>query len=110
MAIKKRSKSAVIEAFGEAAERPVGSGQDSRDSEGVVVAPARSSRSASTGRREAAGEWPEGVARTMLIRWPDPELAAELDAVAKMDDRSQHATAIRALRRGLEAIKGEIRA
>lgn len=100
MAIKKRPKvnPEDIERFGAAAEAP---------SEAPAARPAATE---SPVKDRRAGEWPDEVARTMLIRWPDPALAAELAAVAKMDDRSQHATALRALQRGLEVLKSELQA
>lgn len=54
-----------------------------------------------------AAEWPADVAKTLLIRCPDFELPALLSDVARAEERSQHATALRALRRGLEILRDE---
>lgn len=109
MGIKKRPAptAADIEAFGDAADQPL---------------PSARAAAAPTARRKAfdatptSGEWPEGVARTMLIRWPTPELASQLvdvtallKAAGDLDGRSQHATALRAMERGLQAIESELR-
>lgn len=50
------------------------------------------------------------MAKTLLIRWPDATLPAELAEVAGLEDRSQHKTALRALQRGLEVLRAEHRA
>lgn len=110
MAIRKRPKAspADIEAFGDAADRPAVTNTERPEvGEGKRVRPVRVS---APSVRESAGEWPEGVARTMLIRWSDPATAIELADVARMDDRSQHATALRALQRGLQVLKSELQA
>lgn len=49
----------------------------------------------------------EDQAATMLIRWPDASLPTLLAEVSDADERSKHATALRALRRGLEAMRAE---
>jgi hypothetical protein len=114
MAFKKRSESdlekeAAIEAFGDAAERP-------NDAEPVRAAGRPAVRPATTTRTPKkvpapavtpAAEWPEDIAKTLLIRYPDLELPALLVEVARFEERSQHATAVRALRRGLEILKNE---
>lgn len=56
-------------------------------------------------RREPAGEWPAGIPRSNLIRYPDPELPRQIDEVAALLDRTKHATMIRALRAGLEVLR-----
>ena len=102
MAIKKRppvdpQREAEIDAFGDAAEQP------------AVAAPATTrvatSRSTSTPKTVAVA--PDKTAKTLLIRYPDDELPLLLAEVAGNIDRSQHATALRALRRGLDAMKGD---
>ncbi|WP_298044705.1 hypothetical protein [uncultured Citricoccus sp.] len=102
MAFKQRKPAPIdpvdIEAFAAGAENP------------AAVENAQSTATSSAVKDRRVGEWPAEVARTMLIRWPDPTLAVELATVAKMDDRSQHATALRALQRGLEILKSELKA
>lgn len=108
MGFKQRNKPepADIEAFGDAADQPAPSAP-------VAAAPKTPRKSLDASL--ASGEWPEGVARTMLIRWPDPDLASQLVEVTALlktagdlDGRSQHATALRALERGLQAIKADL--
>lgn len=53
------------------------------------------------------GQWPVGLARTLTIRYPDPVIPQLLAELAELDDRSQHNTALRALRRGLDELKRE---
>lgn len=106
MAIKKRRPAvdpAAIEAFGAAADQPV-------VSESVQSAPAPAPEPApvpAAPKATAAKGWPDGVPRSHLVRWPDPELARLLAEVAALEDRSQQRTALRALRRGLEAIRAD---
>ncbi|MEV8241993.1 hypothetical protein AB0O90_17240 [Microbacterium testaceum] len=111
MAIKKRTttgkertpeEAAAIEAFGAAADTPPAP---------TRPAPATQARQAPAAPRRsaAAPEWPEGVSKTLLIRYPDAELAIELADVAALEDRSQHKTAVRALQRGLEILRAEHR-
>lgn len=105
MAIKKRTpaESAAIEAFGEAADTPPASLSRPRPAtqgRAALIAPRRGS---------SAAEWPEGVSKTLLIRYPDAQLAIELAEVAALEDRSQHKTAVRALQRGLEILRAEHR-
>lgn len=89
MAIKKRAavdKTAAIEAFGDGAEPRY---------EAPII-PAATSRG--------------GVPKTMLIRYPDTELPEALANLARLEERSQHATALRALRRGIAELEKEARA
>jgi len=108
MAIKKRTPvdpatAAKIEAFGAAADAPPVSAEPM-----AASAPATPS-AATTAPKKNAGKASrsEEVAKTFLIRWPDAELPLLLAEVAELDERSQHALALRALRRGLEAIRAE---
>ncbi|MEO7015105.1 MAG: hypothetical protein ABI067_01015 [Leifsonia sp.] len=101
MAIKKRppvdpQTEAAIDAFGDAAEQPA---------EAAPVASRATPTARSTPKTAAAT--PEKTAKTLLIRYPDDELPLLLAEIAGSIDRSQHATALRALRRGLDAMKGE---
>lgn len=102
MGIKRRTDPATeakIEAFGAGAEAPVPSMQP---------VPTKSVRAAAT--RPATHEalpWPEDLAKTFLIRYPEASLPLLLAEVAQLEDRSQHAVALRALRRGLEAMKAD---
>lgn len=92
MGIKRRPTAdlAAIEAFGDAAESP-------------AVTPAQ------VRRDEPSGEgWPDDLARTLLIRYRDPELPALLAEVARLDGRSQQMTAQRILRQGLQAALKEL--
>lgn len=111
MGIKRRpaidpATEAAIEAFGEAAERPAEAPIAPQPASRTVAtrpAPKKPSAPAAT----PAAEWPADVAKTLLIRYPDLELPALLGDVARAEERSQHATALRALRRGLEILKDE---
>ncbi|PPF55952.1 hypothetical protein C5C13_11435 [Clavibacter michiganensis] len=106
MAIKKRTqqerdREARIEAFGAAAE--------ARSNEPAPVAePAVPTASPSGDRQPApvAGEqrsWPKNA----LIRYPNEDLPKLLAEVAAMEERTHHATTLRALRRGLEVLREE---
>lgn len=102
MAIKKRPQvdpetEAKIEAFGAAAESPAAAPAPAP----ARTAPAKTRRTAARKSAERSGD----IAKTFLIRWPDDELPLLLAEVSVLDDRSQHAVALRALRRGLEAMK-----
>lgn len=104
MGIKKRPAidPAAIERFGDAADAPPTPAVP-------APTPQAAAKPASTAKQpaESTGEWPKGIGRTLLVRWPDPTLAKELAEVAALEDRSQHKTALRALQRGLEAIRAE---
>jgi len=108
MAIKKRGTAPVdqekIEAFGAAADVPASSDRAPILDPGPEPAPA-----VRTAAKTPAGEWPTDVPKSLLIRWPDAALAVELAAVAALEDRSQHKTAIRAMQRGLEVLRAEHR-
>lgn len=56
---------------------------------------------------KSAGEWPVGMAKNLLIRYPDPQIPTMLAELARLEERSQHAAAVRALRRGLEVLLAE---
>jgi hypothetical protein len=105
MAIKKRTqqerdREARIEAFGAAAEV---------STEPTPVAQAAVPAAALSGDRQpasAAGEsrsWPKNA----LIRYPNEELPKLLAEVAALEERTHHATTLRALRRGLEVLREE---
>lgn len=96
MAIKKRppvdpQREAEIDAFGDAAEQPV--------AVALVATPRSTSKTVVVA--------PDKTAKTLLIRYPDNELPLLLAEVAGKIDRSHHATALRALRRGLDAMKSD---
>jgi hypothetical protein len=104
MAIKRRTDPATeakIEAFGAGADVPV-------PPPAVAAAPAKPDRAAAA-RPATPRVAPrsEDVAKTFLIRYPDETLPLLLVEVAQLEDRSQHAVALRALRRGLEAMKAD---
>lgn len=104
MAIKKRRPAvdpAAIEAFGAAADQP-NVGASAQPAPETQTAPAPTAPKAMTTK-----EWPQGVPRSHLVRWPDPEFAQLLAEVSALEDRSQQRTALRALRRGLEAIRAD---
>ena len=114
MAFKKRGetdpeKEAAIEAFGDAAERP----SETEPARGTGLPAAKAATRTRTPKKTPppaatpAAEWPEDIAKTLLIRYPDLELPTLLAEVARLEERSQHATAVRALRRGLEGMKNE---
>lgn len=122
MPIKRRpttdpATEAAIEAFGEAAERPAVATAVTTAAPAVATPRPSTPRTAPKARAAAkprkapvptpAAEWPEDLAKTLLIRYPDMELPMLLAEVAQLVDRSQHATALRALRRGLEVLKDE---
>jgi len=116
MGIRKRQTvdPAAIERFGDAADA-------SAQAAALSVAPTTTPIDSpvmpakpdlqSTGKAESSGgvvgEWPKGVGRTLLVRWPEPDLAIVLAEVAALEDRSQHKTALRALKLGLEALRAE---
>jgi hypothetical protein len=105
MAIKKRTqqerdREARIEAFGAAAE--------ARSNEAAPAAPAAPAAAPSGDRQPApvAGEqraWPKNA----LIRYPNEDLPKLLAEVAALEERTHHATTLRALRRGLEVLRDE---
>jgi hypothetical protein len=104
MAIKKRTqqerdREARIEAFGAAAEMPA-----EAPTPPVTPAPARSSDRRPSARMAEETRLP----KTALIKYPDEELPRLLAEVAAGEERSHHATTIRALRRGLEIMKSEL--
>ncbi|WHE37790.1 hypothetical protein [Microbacterium sp. BDGP8] len=105
MAIKKRAPidQARIEAFGNAADAPAQSAP-------AAAEPAAKTPKTAAPRpdKPASGEWPEGTPKTFLVRWgSDPDLPPLLAEVAALEDRTMQKTALRALRRGLEAIRAE---
>lgn len=111
MAIKRRptpdpATEAAIEAFGDAAERPTETTSE-RPAAAKSVAAGRIPKKTAAAAVTPAAEWPTDVARTLLIRYPDLEMPALLTEVARLEERSQHSTAVRALRRGLEVLKNE---
>ena len=110
MAIKKRTqqerdREARIEAFGAAAEP--------RASEAVVASVPEPVAQAATplGDRRPAptGGEPRTWPKNALIRYPNDELPRLLAEVAALEERTHHATTLRALRRGLEILREEHR-
>jgi hypothetical protein len=106
MAIKKRTqqerdREARIEAFGAAAEA------NSKEPTPVAqpVAPA-AAPSADRAPAPAAGE-PRSWPKNALIRYPNEDLPKLLAEVAALEERTHHATTLRALRRGLEVLRDE---
>jgi hypothetical protein len=100
MAIKRRTPATqpdpeAIEAFGAAAEAP------------TVAVPTRAAERVPGVVADDEHKIPKTAPRTLLIRYPSTELPLELAAVAALEDRSQHATALRALRRGLAILRAE---
>jgi hypothetical protein len=109
MAIKKRTqqerdREARIEAFGAAAEARSNEAAPAA-APAAPVAPA----AATSGDRQpapVAGEqraWPKNA----LIRYPNEDLPKLLAEVAALEERTHHATTLRALRRGLEVLRDE---
>lgn len=102
MAIKKRTSAsaAEIEAFGDAADAPP---------KAMATTPVHTPETISdTGQQAPSVEgWPTGHPKTFLIRWPNADLVMELEAVAKLEDRSKHQTILRALERGLRVMRLE---
>lgn len=109
MAIKKRtpvdraSQLEAIEAFGDGAERPV-EPQSSPIAQAVTQPPLVT---APLAQSPVDPGWPDGVAKTFLIRYSDPSMPLGLAELARLEDRSQHASALRALRRGIEVLTAE---
>lgn len=66
------------------------------------------SETASAHTADSGQVWPAGVPKTLLVRYPDPTVPQMLAELARLDERSQHAIAVRALKRGLDALKNEI--
>jgi hypothetical protein len=99
MAIKPRRQATpeAIEAFGDAAE----------PTSATPPTPSPAPTVAAHQRPSTPGEWPAGLARALQIRYPDPSLPKALADLAARDERSQHAIAVRALRRGLEELAKE---
>lgn len=105
MAIKRRTDpatEAAIEAFGAGAEAPTA---PAVAPEAPAAKPARAAATRPAAKKPAAR--PEDVAKTFLIRYPDESLPLLLAEVAQIEDRSQHAVVLRALRRGLDAMKAD---
>lgn len=105
MAIKRRTDpatEAAIEAFGAGAEPPAAV---PAAREPAVAKPARAVASRSAAAKPALRL--DNVAKTFLIRYPDESLPLLLAEVAQLEERSQHAVALRALRRGLDAMKAD---
>lgn len=125
MAIKKRTPVdlARIEAFGAAADAPAprsdaAPAQSTPEPTAPRATPVkrapRKAKAASTTSAKPkpkpkvkAGEWPADLARAILIRYNTPGLAIELAEVAQLEERSLHQTALRALERGLEALRAD---
>lgn len=109
MAIKKRTPveskqlDEAIEQFGNAADTIVEPQPPAPTPKQAVYKPVTKARV----RVPAPSRAEEDQAATMLIRWPDASLPTLLAEVSDADERSKHATALRALRRGLEAMRAE---
>lgn len=103
MAIKKRERpaidSAAIEAFGDAADAPTDAASERPDSgpaaSGAASAPAETN------------EWPAGMSKTFLLRYPDPTIPVAIEELQDLLSRNKHQTILLALRRGLEALRRE---
>lgn len=111
MAIKKRPPrpaldDAAIEAFGKAAdapaERPAASPAPEPDKP-RTAAPATRPTSTPT----AAAEWPVGISKTFLLRYPDPSIPVAIEELQDLVGRNKHQTILLALRRGVEALRRE---
>lgn len=110
MAIKKRTKidPAKLEAFAAGADEPSAppeEGQPVPQFEPPVTESKPVGMQVRGGAQAKA--WPEGLAKSLLIRWADPEQAQTLAAVASVLDRTQHKTALMALERGLQVLWNE---
>lgn len=104
MAIKKRERPAVdqaaIESFGDAAELA-----ETNPEKGAA------SRSEPLPlKRENVGEvdWPDGVSRQFLLRFPDPAIPVEVGELQQLLGRNKHQTILLALRRGLDVLRAEV--
>lgn len=106
MAIKQRRQpsAADVEAFGEAADQPSREAAPTPEPPTAKPAPAPTPV-AERSVQASAGAWPAGLARTLTLRYPDPTIPQLLAELAMHEERSQHNTAVRALRRGLEEFK-----
>ena len=104
MAIRKRGAAdaaieAQIDQFGDAAE--------AAEVKPAVAPEAKAPSTASRTARVAPPPATAKVPKTFLLRWPDEDLPLLLAEVAAREERSQHAIALRAMRRGLEAMKND---
>lgn len=111
MAIKKRPPrpaldDAAIEAFGKAADtpaEPVASPPAPEPEKLRAAAPA--TRQGST--PAAAPEWPAGISKTFLLRYPDPSIPVAIEELQDLVGRNKHQTILLALRRGVEVLRRE---
>lgn len=104
MAIKKRERPAVdqaaIESFGDAAEQV-----ETNPAKG----PAAHSEPLSTKRETATDvDWPAGVSRQFLLRFPDAAIPVEVGELQELLGRNKHQTILLALRRGLDVLRAEV--
>lgn len=124
MALKKRTpkddaaRAAAIEAFADGADlppavpiRPAGENPSA-----AVAPPSAAPAAASVGpvkvaRNPAspANAWPADVAKNLLLRYNEADLPQMLKELAALEDRSQHAMGLRALRRGVQELLNEAR-
>lgn len=115
MAIKRRERaipdSAAIDSFGDAAEAPP---ERPLAPTPAPVTPSQEKPSAEDprGRSPKAAtvrdnEWPEGLSKTFLLRYPDPSIPSEIEELATLVGRNKHQTTLLALRRGVEALRRE---
>ena len=103
MAIRKRERpaidSAAIEAFGDAADAPTDTASGRPANE--PTSPEATSTPAET------NEWPVGMSKTFLLRYPDPTIPVAVEELQDLLSRNKHQTILLALRRGLEALRRE---
>lgn len=121
MAIKRRERpavdSAAIDEFGDAADAPI---EEQAPAPGSVEAATIDLKQAhvksmallrSVKRTDAViagpGTWPEDLAKSFLLRYPDPSIPLEIEQLQEILGRSKHQTIILALRRGIDALRAE---
>jgi len=108
MAIKRRDKpaidSAAIDSFGEAADAPTPSAT-------VVAVPATKAapRTVPVAASGTASEWPSGMPKTFLLRYPDPSIPVAIEELQELVGRNKHQTVLLALHRGIDALRREAR-
>lgn len=92
---------AAIESFASAADAPLASESPAAHQE--VSNPARA-------KSAAGGDWPEGMSKQLLLRFSEPSIPTEIEALQQLIGRNKHQTTLLALRRGLEVLRAEVNA
>jgi len=122
MAIKRREHrpavdSAAIDSFGDAADAPAEDQTPAQPDVAEAWLNLQQSHVNSMALRRTvkradaviAGpvSWPEDLAKSFLLRYPDPSIPLEIEQLQDVLGRSKHQTILLALRRGLDALRAE---